>query len=479
MWALAAALAAGLLQDLRVLPVALFFLLRDGFVNGSRRRGLLLASLTGAVFWGYGVLATENLQRRSAVFESFAAAHPEGMVLAGWISSFPSHGFGRVSFELTTTLDGVRLQVLVSTREFVVAYGESIRVQSRPAAKRRSNGAYVRGRGCAGSIRAVPGGVEVLEGRGGNVIVRHVLAPLHEQIRRRTTAGVGARAGIPLALLIAERGLIDRRLRKTFIVLGISHLLALSGLHLGFVVGALVLAMRLLRRRSHWFLVAVLLLYVGTVGPVLSLQRALVMAVLLITAAGLHRPLRPMGALVHAFVLLLIVHPHAIHAVGFQLSFLATFAVLLCAQELGEQGRRDLAGRVWHFVRSSLWISVAVQLFLAPVILQYFGRISLVAPVATVIFLVPVAVMLFACASAALAALLYPAAGSVLFVVVDHLTEWFDAALVALAEAAPSPLELPVPSFVVFYCGLGVFWLARRKPWVRYVGLAICAAAFL
>ncbi len=85
-------------------------------------------------------------------------------MLAGWISSFPSHGFGRVSFELATTLDGVRLRVLVSTREFVVAYGDSVRVHGRPVTKPRSNGAYLRGRGCAGSIRVVPGGVAVLSG---------------------------------------------------------------------------------------------------------------------------------------------------------------------------------------------------------------------------------------------------------------------------------------------------------------------------
>lgn len=477
-WGLAAALAAGLLQDPRVLPVALFFLVRDALARGCGRSERLLALVAVGLFWSYGAISAAGLVERTNTFNAWLAANAGEATLDGWISSFPAHGFGRTSFEFTTAVDGVQLRVLVSAQDFVVGYGDSARIGTKPGTGRRSNAAYLRGRGCAGAVRALPGGVRTLAGRGGNPIVREVFAPLHEQIRRRATAGIGSRAGVPLALLLAERGFIDRRLRETFIVLGISHLLALSGLHLGFVAGALVLVLKWTRLRNRVALMAILTFYVATVGPVLSLQRALVMALILIAASDAHRPLCPMTSLADAFVLILLVRPHALFSVGFQLSFLATFSVLLCVQRLRRPERAGRLGRVWHFVRSTVWVSVVVQVFLAPVILHYFGRISLVAPFATVIFVLPVATLLLSSALATVAALVCLPAGTMLFALVDHLTEAFNASLVTAAGLAPIPAALPVPAFAMYYVGLALLWSSRRRAWLRIAGLALAAAAF-
>lgn len=476
---MSAALVAGILQRNDLLATALGLLLVVVCVRQVGRSGAALIVLLLLSVFAYGKRDTVSYEARCALIDSIGVSVDGAIVCDGFVSGYPVWSPGGLEFEFDAILIGCHQRLRVKANTFDLAFGDRLRLFLKldPASKTRRSD-YLRGRGLTGSARAARGGVQVLNGEDGHVITRQVLWPVHDYVRRTMSRGCGAHAGVPMALLLGERGYLDRRTRDAFSTLGISHLLALSGFHLGFVAATLLGLLRLLRVRSRAAVIICLILYVGIVGFILSLYRALTMVMLLVLAARLRRPLRPVHALANAFFVMLLLFPFALYSLGFQLSFMATLAVLLCVERM-----RPLAGgsrvRKWlHGMWTTLWVSGFVQLWVAPILLTSFGGISIVAPVATVLFVAPVVITLALSAAAAILATLPFGVGAGVFECLGWVTALFEGALRIGVAYSPSPAELPVPAGALFYGGM---WAAIRggKLWITVVGVLATAAAFV
>jgi len=477
-WGVAAALTVGITGDVRVFFwVAACVCLRAWRWRFSKRRFPAFVFLL-LLFYFYGVAAIRTYDERSATVASFAG---DTIRVRGAVCSFPTLRYGRQTFGLKTRFHGQPMVLRVRAKTFTVDYGDSIlvrgpvtRVASRPTGE---GSIYLMSLGAAGEVRATS--LTKLERRGGNALVRHVFWPLHDRVRQRLARGFGAASGLPLALLIGERNALDSKVRDSFKRLGITHLLALSGFHLGLVVAAVLGIQRLLGRSSPGTLVVLLGAYVGMVGSIVSLDRALIMVVLMVAARLARRPMNPLNSLGGAYILILLARPYVIYGLSFQLSFVATYAVLLCVAKLPTAGARSRAGRVVDAVRASLSISCAAQLLVAPIILAVFGQISLMSPLATLVCVPPVAIVLMGSAVAAMVSLVHSNAGILVCGLLDPLCRWFSDTVVMVAEMGPQLMEIPPPNAGVYYTGLACAWFGRGGRWMRAVGLVMMALAFV
>ncbi|MEJ2719596.1 MAG: ComEC/Rec2 family competence protein [bacterium] len=488
MWGLAAALAAGIAGNVRILAASVFLFGwyshrgETALGGGPGRRRMAALAALAVLFFLYGRLSVEHHEAGTRAFEDAAAASGGTLCVEGWVASYPQYRYGGMTFELAARVgaeSGDR-RVLVRTKEYRVGYGDSVRVRGRiyhaRGDRRLSYARYLKSRGIVGELRVPPAGVERLGGRAGNPFCRSVLWPVHQRIRCELVRGLGARSGVPVALLIGERGFLPAGASGTFARLGISHLLALSGLHLGFVAGALLLIFRITGCKNRYLLIIALAAYVGIVGFIISLTRALLMASLLIAASMLHRPLRPVTALGNAFLLILLVYPTSFFSLGFQLSFLATYGVLRCVPLMARVRAEGRLRRVWLGIRSSLLVSVSAQLFVAPVIAHAFGRISVVAPVTTLICVLPVAALLAGAAVCALLSIVSTAAGPLGFAVLERGAVMFDALVERLVDIAPEPVPAPPPNIYLYYAGLALMYRTDARMRTRAAGAALVIA---
>ena len=146
---------------------------------------------------------------------------------------------------------------------------------------------------------------------------------------RRT---MGADARIAMAMLFSDReGMTDEE-DQAFRTLGIAHILAVSGLHVGLLGGMLMALLDRLRMRRAWQLpiVAVFLLdYCALTGFTASSIRAAVMLLLVLIARTLGRKPDPLTTLAAAMLVVLALNPLQAYAAGFILSFASVAGITL------------------------------------------------------------------------------------------------------------------------------------------------------
>lgn len=213
-------------------------------------------------------------------------------------------------------------------------------------------------------------------------------------LRRRVEAAVDrAAATRPVAAALARSLLLGRSdrlpddLHRVLGRAGAAHVLALSGLHVGFLLAAGYMAGAWLPRGPRWVLaLAVGGLYLALAGPRPALVRATVMATAVGASVLARRIPSPGNALALAALGVLIADPRAIAGLGFRLTVSATAGLLLLTGPLAERWGAGLRGRyVPTPLRLALAASVAAQLATQPWIGPVLAGWSPAAPVVNLV----------------------------------------------------------------------------------------------
>ncbi len=209
------------------------------------------------------------------------------------------------------------------------------------------------------------------------------------QTRLSQAANQARFLGLIQALVIGERSAMTTSQWHVLQATGTTHLMSISGLHIGLVASAVFFLMALLWRRSEYLLLRLpaqraalmaaciaALFYSALAGFALPTQRALIMLAVFTWAALRYRHTSLWQGWATSLLLVLIVDPFASLASGFWLSF-AAVAVLIYG----------LSGRIhtspwWQRWGRAQWV-VTIGLF--PLTLLFFQRSSLVALVANII----------------------------------------------------------------------------------------------
>lgn len=213
---------------------------------------------------------------------------------------------------------------------------------------------------------------------------KSVLQPLYNQrfqlkehIEANFPASLVAEAQ---ALLIGLQENVDEELTRAYQKLGITHLFAISGLHVALVsmlFFQLLLRLGLRREVANILLLIVLPMYAILAGGAPSIWRA-VSVVECIMFAQYFRWKIPMDdALSLSFIVFVLLEPGAIFQVGFQLSYLATYSLVYSGRILS---------RYSNWFVQSFFITFVCQILVYPLLLFHFFEISLSSFIANIFF---------------------------------------------------------------------------------------------
>ena len=191
------------------------------------------------------------------------------------------------------------------------------------------------------------------------------------------------------ALILGQRGGLERRVRDEFAATGTSHLLAISGLHMAMVWGLAMLILRLglaavpglalrvpVLKLAAGLALLPCLAYAGLAGWSTPTLRAFIMAACLVGALMVNRPYRSSGGLALAAIIIICIWPRAPLELSFQLSFTAVCCILLVASPLARSLQRARpASRLAWWILGSWLVSAVVGPLLLPLTMLHFHQI--------------------------------------------------------------------------------------------------------
>ncbi|QQS18797.1 ComEC/Rec2 family competence protein [Candidatus Saccharibacteria bacterium] len=293
-----------------------------------------------------------------------------------------------------------------------------------------------------------------------------------DSFRRSFVAGMQTALPEPAAsfgsgLLIGQRNTLPFAITQAFLMVGLTHIIAVSGYNLTILVNA---AKRLLEKRSKQAMVITALGLIGffllVTGASASIVRASVVSGLALSAWYYGRSVRPMVLIMLAAAMTAYATPVYFWSdIGWWLSMLAFFGILVLAPAVL---RRFWLKRRPPLLAAMVVETLAAEIMTIPLVMFIFGQVSLVALVANVLVVLFIPIAMLLSFIAGLAGMLIPlASGWVAWPAQLLLTYMLDTAslLARLPHVFQTNVYLSAVDMATCY-GLvlwGVFLLHRRR----------------
>ncbi len=337
-------------------------------------------------------------------------------------------------------------------------------------------GAYLASQGIH-STMAFPHEVRFTDDGGGS----WALAQIYD-VRRKLSQGIERalpepQAALAQALLLGQPAALPKDVTEDFRSTGTSHLLAISGLHVGILLAlALGMGAWLLGRRWQLYLLlplASVWLYALVSGLSPSVERAAIMGTLYLAALLLGRPRSVVIALAVAAGVMAGVEPQVLTQVSFQLSFAAVAGIGLLGASRFQlwdslSGISIAEGGWWRVplraVTFALLVSVAATVATLPLVAFNFQRIPTLGILATVLALPALPPLLVTSALAALVALINPLPGQLLGWVAWVPLEYVISLVRLFSKVPGSTFSVPAFSGLFVWVYYGALALLLLSP---------------
>lgn len=199
--------------------------------------------------------------------------------------------------------------------------------------------------------------------------------------------GINGEAGsIIEAMTIGRKASLAKDTRTAYSDAGVSHILALSGFHVGIILLMMQVFFfkNILPLRWRWVSNTLIILtlwgYALLTGMSPSLVRATTMFTVLLLCQSLTHEAISLNSCALAFFLMLCINPFYLHDIGFQLSFIAVGSISLVGKRVVTLYSRPKHNVFIHYMWlfSMMAIAFTSTLFTAPLIAHYFGRFTLI-----------------------------------------------------------------------------------------------------
>ncbi len=233
------------------------------------------------------------------------------------------------------------------------------------------------------------------------------------------------KSALSKALVLGNKSSLEPKSSQSFRLLGMSHILAVSGMHLTILIGSFDALLSKLKTDKILRCVTVIsltLFYAGITGFSMSVKRAAIMLILSALSFLLAKRHDAFTSLCFSGAFLCFIEPHALFDVGLQLSFLSTMGIITFAspasaylKEKAYLSRSKFKRGLYRF-SSALLFGIAPVMFSLPVTWLAFGEVALLSPVSNILFTPLVTLIIYSCPVMLITSFVPPVAGIISFI---------------------------------------------------------------
>ena len=178
------------------------------------------------------------------------------------------------------------------------------------------------------------------------------------------------------AMAMGDKEALNQETKEAYSISGTSHILAVSGLHIGIIFQLIILLLGGKRRSKLTIILSTTIVwaYVIFIGfPASAVRAATMLSIYSMVLLSL-RPDPTLNTLALAYIIMVLVNPFNIFDIGFQMSFLAVASILLFYPLFFNllSSHSNSIRAIWGL----FCVSLAAQIGTLPLIVFYFGRIS-------------------------------------------------------------------------------------------------------
>ncbi|WP_404428773.1 DNA internalization-related competence protein ComEC/Rec2 [Sutcliffiella horikoshii] len=187
-------------------------------------------------------------------------------------------------------------------------------------------------------------------------------------------------ASFMISLIFGDRSRLDDGILDAYQQLGLVHLLAISGLHVGIITAAtfyIGIRIGITRQWMNLILIFLLPLYVLVAGGAPSVMRAATMTGVALTLMLMKKKVFSIDTIGLACIFVLLLNPYYLYHIGFQLSFSVSLSLLLAS---------GILQKVQNGIAQLFIVSMIAQVASLPLLLYHFYQFSIWSPLLNVIF---------------------------------------------------------------------------------------------
>lgn len=209
-------------------------------------------------------------------------------------------------------------------------------------------------------------------------------------------------ASVAVGVLLGDKYFMDDDIKSDFKEIGVSHILAVSGLHtsvIAAIVFMLLTATRLSKRWVYLLTCVALLAFMAVTGFSASVSRAGIMLIMFYIGKIFYAKSDSLNSLGFATLLLLIVNPFAVGDTGLLLSVFATLGIILFEGYFEEKikalfKRINCCSKFTDSIAGMTSVTLCATIATLPIIMLSFGRISLISIVSNILIVIPTMLMM-------------------------------------------------------------------------------------
>ena len=179
-------------------------------------------------------------------------------------------------------------------------------------------------------------------------------------------------------MLIGETSGIEENMQEDFRDSNLSHILAVSGANVSYIIVSITYIfnkMCLRKRLSKIISIILLILFMLLTGCTSSVNRACIMAILMLIAELLYRKSDVYNNLAISALILLIINPYSLLDIGFQLSYMGTIGIVFLHDKIGNFIK--INNKIVKYFFEMIAVTTCANLAIIPIMMFHFNTISL------------------------------------------------------------------------------------------------------
>lgn len=186
--------------------------------------------------------------------------------------------------------------------------------------------------------------------------------------------------GVFLGILLGYDKYIPDEVKENFSDSSLSHLLAVSGAHVSYVVLGITILLKFISipknfKKTLACIFLILYLYIINFTP--SVTRAVIMSIIAIMQVVLHRKQDIATTISFSSLLILMSNPYKLLNIGFLLSFAGTIGIIIFIEKFENLKKENIKIKILNTLKSLCFVTISAQILIFPITVYYFNTISL------------------------------------------------------------------------------------------------------